>query len=159
MLRCDWLTQIWKSRNHTSVSECYSHLYLSSRWALQREIIPVLNDRVRIFPVRPLSCKKKKKTCQSGINVPENCVCVWERTCRRHWAASSDTCPHTAWRWPGVSGSAPAAGTDWSDRWPAGRCPAAARSSSDRAGRTPRTPSACSAGPLWTHTHTQKKTS
>lgn len=159
MLRCDWLTQI-----HSSVFECYLHLYLSSRWALQRDIIPVLNDRVRIFPVRPLS--GNKTTCHSMLNLPENCVCVFARTCRRHWAASSDTCRRTAGRWPGASGSVPAAGTDWSDRWPAGRCPAAAHSASDRAGRTPHTPSACSAGPLWTprvrlggaHTHTHTHT-
>lgn len=37
------------------------HLYLSSKWALQSEMMPVLNDRDLIFPVRPLPTNKKRR--------------------------------------------------------------------------------------------------
>lgn len=161
--RALWLYKTWVSTNtfqlespymfYTYAYMCYLHLYLSSRWALQSEIIPVLSDRVRIFPVRPLwNNKTTHQYAKFQWKLLCVCVCVYmkhaTRTCRRHWVASWGTCQHTAGHWPGVSGSVPAAGTGWSGRWPAGRCPAAARSVSNRADRTLRTPLACSAGPL-----------
>lgn len=100
-------------------------------------------------------CQEQNRKRKINISTPSlfgNC-CVSSkganRTCRRHWATSSGTCRHTVGCWPGESGSVPVADTGWSGRWPAERCPEAARSVSSRAGRTPRTPVAWSAGPLW----------
>lgn len=129
------------------VSVCSLHLYLSSRWALQSEMIPVLNDNVRIFPVRPLKDDSTTFQKRNGPK-PARRLCALIRTCRRRWAASWGTCRRTAPRWPGASGPAPAAGTGWWGRWPTGRCPAAARSVWGRAARRPRKPLACPADPL-----------
>lgn len=92
--------------------------------------------------------KKKISTSVHWVS-PETLAKCANRTCRRRWATSWGTCRHIVGRWPGESGSVPVADTGWSGRQQAERCPEVARSVSDRAGRTPRMPAACSGGPLW----------
>lgn len=60
------------------LSVCNLHLYLSSKWALQSEMMPVLNDRVRIFPVRPLKDDSEafKNTAQPVQLVASACSYV-----------------------------------------------------------------------------------